>query len=158
MLYNQDWERWESFMCTVFGEDFMYTPMSGMALHIAPLGHAPLRLQKGALPVNFTTRVASSTPTGTMTQVSSRATSNLHFTYSLHQVPVYDATNRDFNFKTDLPGMASNLPLWEGEIPVRSFVVAGYTAASYKGNGGGLPNQIHVGCNLMWAIVCGTPK
>ncbi|KAJ7168105.1 hypothetical protein C8R43DRAFT_945362 [Mycena crocata] len=163
MLYNQDWERWESFMCTVFCELFMYSPMSGMALHIGSRLNDPNpnekrhtknredleKSQDAFSPI----RSRTSSPAKRVPPGYFQNASGVKYSYKHDDtIPIYDATDRDFNFHTDLPNLNNNLPLWQGEIPVRSFVVAGYTASSYRGNGGGKPNQIHVGCNLMWAI------
>jgi hypothetical protein len=74
-------------------------------------------------------------------------------------VPIYDATNLDFDFHVDLPTLKDKLPLWSEvrEIPFGSFVVAGYTVASYSGKAGEYGPQKHIGCNLLWAVVCATP-
>jgi hypothetical protein len=74
-------------------------------------------------------------------------------------VPIYNATNTAFDFTCDLPKLAQKLPLWTaGEIPSGSFVVAGYTVVSYKGKTANNGIQPHVGCNLLWVVVCGTPR
>ncbi|KAJ7462387.1 hypothetical protein B0H11DRAFT_1718136, partial [Mycena galericulata] len=72
-------------------------------------------------------------------------------------VPVYDATSKNFDFLKDLPTMKSVLPVWSGEVPIGSFVVVGYTAVTYSGKAGDHGYQVHVGCNLLWVVVCGTP-
>ncbi|KAK7013161.1 hypothetical protein R3P38DRAFT_2407544, partial [Favolaschia claudopus] len=75
-------------------------------------------------------------------------------------VPVYDARHREFDFDTELPSLATALPRWTGgEIPIGSFIVVGYTVASYLGKAQGQDGKVlHIGNNILWAIVCGTPR
>jgi hypothetical protein len=73
-------------------------------------------------------------------------------------VPVYDARKTPVDFETDLDKIADVLPSFTGEIPFGSFVVVGYTASVYKATlGGGSERVPHLGCNILWVIVCGTP-
>ncbi|KAJ7482850.1 hypothetical protein B0H11DRAFT_1914935 [Mycena galericulata] len=72
-------------------------------------------------------------------------------------IPVYDARNVAFNFAKDIPNMDSQLLRWDGEIIEGSFVVCGYTVVSYMGNAGKVQKVTHVGCNIMWVVVCGIP-
>jgi hypothetical protein len=73
-------------------------------------------------------------------------------------VPVYDARNRAFDFDDDLADI-NKLPRWKGEVPVGSFVVVGYTASTYQSPRlRGKAKVEHVSCNLLWIMVCGTPK
>jgi hypothetical protein len=73
-------------------------------------------------------------------------------------VPVYDARKTPFNFESDLDKIADVLPLFTGEIPFSSFVVIGYTVSAYKAAlGVGSERVPHLGCNILWVIVCGTP-
>ncbi|KAJ6630446.1 hypothetical protein B0H10DRAFT_1774734 [Mycena sp. CBHHK59/15] len=75
-------------------------------------------------------------------------------------VPVYDARSVLLNFKTDLPRLAEMLEPFQGEIPFGSFVVVGYSATSWNAvptvNSDGV-KQPHLGCNILWAVVIGTP-
>ncbi|KAJ6536054.1 hypothetical protein B0H19DRAFT_963312, partial [Mycena capillaripes] len=74
-------------------------------------------------------------------------------------VPVYDARKTVVDYDTDLDRLGEVLPLFPGEVPVGSFVVVGYTVSSYMAAvGGGNDRVPHVGCNILWVIVCGTPS
>ena len=74
-------------------------------------------------------------------------------------MPVYDARNTPFNYETDLGNMQTVLPLFLGEIPFSSFVVVGYSASRYlAAQSAGAERVPHLGCNILWAIVCGTPQ
>ncbi|KAK6993070.1 hypothetical protein R3P38DRAFT_2567418, partial [Favolaschia claudopus] len=74
-------------------------------------------------------------------------------------VPVYDARNREFDFNAELPHLATALPRWTGgEVPIGSFIVVGYTMSSYMGKAQGQPDKVlHIGNNILWVIICGTP-
>ncbi|KAJ7019117.1 hypothetical protein C8F04DRAFT_1276642 [Mycena alexandri] len=73
-------------------------------------------------------------------------------------LPVYDARKTPFKFETDLARIDQILPLYTGEIPFSSFVVVGYTASTYSAQLGGSGERVpHLGCNILWAMVCGTP-
>jgi len=73
-------------------------------------------------------------------------------------VPVYDARKTDINFDSDLGRLSTVLPAFTGEIPFSSFVIVGYSVSCYSGRlGSGEDKVAHVRCNILWAIVCGTP-
>jgi hypothetical protein len=69
-------------------------------------------------------------------------------------VPVYDARTVDFNLQEGIETMKEVLPTFEGELPRNSFVVVGYTAASYHSH---KDDSWHISANLQWAIVIGVP-
>jgi hypothetical protein len=77
---------------------------------------------------------------------------------SMDPVPVYDARNSLFDYQTDLGSLDSVLPMFSGEIPFGSFVVVGYSVSRYlaalSAGGERVP---HLGCNVLWAVVCGAP-
>jgi hypothetical protein len=65
----------------------------------------------------------------------------------------------EIDFSNDIATLASKLPMYDTEIPVGSFVVVGYSVSTYMGNAGGLQKgekTMHVGCNILWAVLCGT--
>ncbi|KAJ7710828.1 hypothetical protein B0H17DRAFT_1224009 [Mycena rosella] len=167
MYHNYDWQRWAAFVCLCFKEPFMFAPMQELALQIGTvLSHAegssnaaPLRksnIHRGMLsPVKSTKHAAMASP--------AKQTNDYNLKYALRYndtIPVYDATNKNFDFERQLPMLDSSLPRWAGEIPVGSFVVTGCTLSTYKGKakGYGDVKQEHVGSNLLWAIVCGVPR
>ncbi|KAJ7122506.1 hypothetical protein C8R43DRAFT_1136141 [Mycena crocata] len=156
MLHDQDWERWESFMAFCFGFKYLYVNMTNLAIQVATS-----RL-KAEEETNETDKLADMR-SPVRQAGSSKKGKKYPFKHSLNpddKVPVYDATKRDFDFHTQIEDYATVLPEWTGgEIPVGSFIVVGYTASTYKGKAGGHSvKQEHVGANLLWIIVCGTPK
>jgi hypothetical protein len=73
-------------------------------------------------------------------------------------VPVYDARKTVVDFNADLERLSNLLPMFHGEIPFGSFIVVGYTCASYMATLSGSSQRVaHLGCNVLWVIVCGTP-
>ncbi|KAJ7171852.1 hypothetical protein C8R43DRAFT_1120224 [Mycena crocata] len=172
LLHNQCWERWEAFMCLVFAEEYMFTPMTRLAIHMGSVLNPPPKNDSAAnrkalsdsVDANMHSPVKGTPerprPTGASGSNAWQSDpSRMKFSY-LHTetIPVYDATKRDFNFTTDIDKV-SQLPRWVGEIPVASFVMAAYTATNYKGIATGQQGKApHVGCNLLWAVVCGIPK
>lgn len=76
-----------------------------------------------------------------------------------NSVPVYDARKIVVDFDTDLACLDTVVPPFVGEIPFGSFVVVGYTCSVYHTAVSGSSERVaHLGCNILWAIVCGTPK
>lgn len=75
-------------------------------------------------------------------------------------MPTFDARGVAFDFNNDIDKLAEILPPFDGEIPTGSFVVAGYTASTFLGQVAAQDKKqlMCVGCNLVWAIVCGTPN
>lgn len=74
-------------------------------------------------------------------------------------VPVYDARKKVVNFDTDIDLLDKKLPLFVGEVPFGSFIVVGYTCSTYQANLSGSNERVaHLGCNILWVIVCGTPS
>ncbi|KAJ7225095.1 hypothetical protein C8J57DRAFT_1390313 [Mycena rebaudengoi] len=173
MPHNQDWERWQSFHCVVFEEDVLYTPMSSKAIHLGSVLSPYHKTATAPTPLGtpfdddmfspVKSSKAGSSPNKPPRAEYKFSNSPNSVRYSLNfdvDVPAFDARNVQFDFDKDLPSMASVLKPWKGEIPKGSYVVAGYTAATYMGqvavrNKASLPS---IGCNLVWVIVCGTPK
>ncbi|KAJ7474493.1 hypothetical protein B0H11DRAFT_2236178 [Mycena galericulata] len=170
LFHTQEWERWESFMCLSFGEDFLFASMTKDAVHMGSILADKEKKSRDDEVGNrrIDNMLSPSTPSpkkrarGSGPPSSPAWQSNANRTkYALacdEEVPVYDATSRAFDFNTELPNLSTALPRWKGEIPKASFVVAGYTAVTYPGQTGNHGKQLHVGCNLLWAVVCGTPQ
>ncbi|KAJ7279944.1 hypothetical protein C8J57DRAFT_1301154 [Mycena rebaudengoi] len=168
-----NWERWQSFHCVVFEEDVLYTPMSSKAIHLGSVLSPYHKTATAPTPLGtpfdddmfspVKSSKAGSSPNKPPRAEYKFSNSPNSVRYSLNfdvDVPAFDARNVQFDFDKDLPSMASVLKPWKGEIPKGSYVVAGYTAATYMGqvavrNKASLPS---IGCNLVWVIVCGTPK
>lgn len=71
---------------------------------------------------------------------------------------MYDARKVVVDFDADLDHLPQVLPLFEGEVPFGSFVVVGYTVSAYSASLNSSSEKVpHIGCNLLWVIVCGTP-
>ncbi|KAJ7235854.1 hypothetical protein C8J57DRAFT_140235 [Mycena rebaudengoi] len=174
MPHNQDWERWQSFHCLVFGEDVLYTPMSRKAIHLGSVLSPAHKTASAPTPLGtpfdedmFSSPIKSSkaglSPYKPPKPEYKFSNSPNSVRYSLNfdvDVPAFDARSVEFDFNKNLSSMASVLKPWKGEIPKGSYVVAGYTAATYMGqvavrNKASLPS---IGCNLVWVIVCGTRK
>ncbi|KAJ7708002.1 hypothetical protein B0H16DRAFT_1746370 [Mycena metata] len=169
IFHNQDWERFESLMCLVFGQDVMYAQISNkkaisFQTMISPEGAATVeswdsRFDKNAPSDMFSPIIPKkTTPVKVKTRTVGPGTpSKTLLSYNEH-LPVYDARKTLFDFEFDLPRLSSVLPPFTGEIPFSSFVVVGYTVSAYNGVLGGTTERVvHLGCNIVWAIVCGTP-
>lgn len=77
----------------------------------------------------------------------------------LNPVPVYDARKIVVDYDTDLTRLHELLPPFVGEVPFGSFIVVGYTCSVYNAAVNGTSERApHLGCNILWVIVCGTPK
>ncbi|KAJ7229260.1 hypothetical protein C8J57DRAFT_1387555 [Mycena rebaudengoi] len=153
LMHNQEYERFESFVCLAFGAAIVYGQLSNGGLmfqsRMGPpkgtgsakdiTGSGLVSLQKGYV----------ATPVVTQNSLGFDDT-----------IPVYDARNRRLNFQTDLPHLNTKdiLPLFQGEIPFGSFVVVGYTVTGWQAVPSINIDKIrhpHLGCNIMWAIVVG---
>ncbi|KAJ6513680.1 hypothetical protein C8R47DRAFT_1064388 [Mycena vitilis] len=181
--HNQDYERLEALLCLVLGESVLYaqiTPKKAMSFQtmmspanaaaiqetdqaftsapsdmFAPVtpSKSPAKSKSPSKTWNFTSKtLLASHDRGKRTH-GSLCRSNLPCV-----VPVYDARTVVFDFNADLGRLASVLPVFHGEVPFGSFVVVGYTIAGYKASlSAGGERVPHLGCNILWAIVCGTP-
>ncbi|KAJ7764350.1 hypothetical protein B0H16DRAFT_1799868 [Mycena metata] len=169
IFHNQDWERFESLMCLVFGQDVLYAQISNkkaiaFQTMISPEGVSTSQASDTRFDKNAPTDMFSPVVPKKSTPVKSRSRkpgpgtpSKTLLAYNEH-LPVYDARKTSFSFEFDLPRLASVLPSFTGEIPFGSFVVVGYTASTYNASIGGSTERVtHLGCNVVWAIVCGTP-
>ncbi|KAJ7765355.1 hypothetical protein B0H16DRAFT_1717900 [Mycena metata] len=170
IFHNQDWERFESLMCLVFGRDLLYAQInSKKAISFqSMISPESVSGSKGAFHVD--TRFDKNAPSDMFSPiVPKKATparpkprpigtpSKTLLAYDEH-LPVYDARKTAFNFEFDLPRISTLLPPYTGEIPFSSFIVVGYTASSYTGSLGGSTERVaHLGCNVIWVMVCGTP-
>ncbi|KAJ7722043.1 hypothetical protein B0H16DRAFT_1699454 [Mycena metata] len=169
IFHNQDWERFESLMCLVFGQDILYAQISNkkaisFQTMISPEGasaaessdtrfnkNAPSDMFSPIIPKKSTPSKAKARPSGPGTPSKTLLAYNEH-------LPVYDARKTPFDFEFDLPRISTLLPSFTGEIPFSSFVVVGYTVSTYNGSLGGTTERVtHLGCNVVWVVVCGTP-
>ncbi|KAJ7746065.1 hypothetical protein B0H16DRAFT_1462645 [Mycena metata] len=169
IFHNQDWERFESLMCLVFGQDVMYAQISNkkaisFQTMISPEGAATVessdsRFDKNAPSDMFSPIIPKkTTPAKVKTRTVGPGTPSKTLLSFNEHLPVYDARKTPFDFEFDLPRLSSVLPPFTGEIPFSSFVVVGYTVSAYNGALGGTTERVmHLGCNIVWAIVCGTP-
>lgn len=64
----------------------------------------------------------------------------------IYAVPVYDARKTVVDFTSALDRLSEVLPLFPGEV---------YTVSSYMASIGGDSDKLpHIGCNVLWVIVC----
>ncbi|KAJ7028866.1 hypothetical protein C8F04DRAFT_963544 [Mycena alexandri] len=150
IFHNQEWERFEALMCLVFGRDILYAQINGKKA---------ISFQSMISPENSSGSKGECLPhhyccLRALTGVSRHG----HTVRQKRALPVYDARKTAFDFEFDLPRISAVLPSFTGEIPFSSFVVVGYTASTYNGALGGSTERVtHLGCNVIWVIVCGTP-
>ncbi|KAJ7039399.1 hypothetical protein C8F04DRAFT_1255104 [Mycena alexandri] len=169
IFHNQDWERFESVVCLVFGEDIMYTQINNKKAvsflsMISPVDAGTSGKDTEAqfsriAPVDMFSPVVSTTPTKPRVG-GSKGSPVKAKTLLAHNdfLPVFDARKTPIDFSTDLGRLGTVLPAFTGEIPFSSFVVVGYSVSAYSAALSGTTERVpHVGCNVLWAIVCGTP-
>ncbi|KAJ7171227.1 hypothetical protein C8R46DRAFT_1216805 [Mycena filopes] len=171
MLHNQDWERWAAFMCHCFGYKVMHCAMTAKAIQlgtrISPIGDSARAGEQLARRTNssiFKYLDGPAAPSSSSGVSSSSAgkqafgtSHSLKYDDTGTLVPVYDARNVEFDFNKDIASLAQKLPVWKEEIPVGSFIVAGYSTASFMGGAQGVNGKtIHIGCNILWVVLCGT--
>ncbi|KAJ7705900.1 hypothetical protein B0H16DRAFT_1345948 [Mycena metata] len=158
IMHNQEWERFESTMCLVFGELVLYAQLSSKhALAFQTMMSAAS--SSSSVSVGECNTQFANAPSDMFSPVKATKAPAKNNDSLMHlSVPVYDARKIVVNFEADLDRLDKVLPLFKGEVPFGSFVVVGYTVSSYKAalSSGGekMPN---LGCNILWAIVCGTP-
>ncbi|RXW19494.1 hypothetical protein EST38_g6351 [Candolleomyces aberdarensis] len=140
--YQQEWERLVGFSCLVLDEN--------------PLG---AQLWRDSIQMSTRTAVDSNTAGSSAIAVNpDPAPASGGDVFSLaaeDEVPIYDGRSvTNFNFDTDLPNLATLMPLWSGdELPFGSSAIAGYTMSKYMSNKG----MWSVGCNIHWVILLGLP-
>ncbi|KAJ7642478.1 hypothetical protein DFH06DRAFT_1137488 [Mycena polygramma] len=168
VFHNQEWERFEALCCLVFGETVMYGQISSkkavaFQTMISPDSSGGT---KGDVDHRFDTEAPADMFSPIVAKTKSQKKPNApkpkfkSKTLLAHNdvVPVYDARKQVVDFQTDLGRLDEVLPRLSGEIPFGSFVVVGYTLSSYQGVRSGSSDKVaHLGCNIVWAIVCGTP-
>ncbi|KAJ6457541.1 hypothetical protein C8R47DRAFT_1227355 [Mycena vitilis] len=167
IFHNQEWERFESLICLVFGEPILYaqlTPKKSMSFQtmMSPANATAAQDTDTAFAGAPSDMFAPLTPSKSPAK-SKSPSKPWNFTsktlLAAHdKVPIYDARKVVLDFSADLERLDRVLPPFHGEIPFGSFVVVGYTVAGYKATlSAGGERVPHLGCNVLWAIVCGTP-
>ncbi|KAJ7616336.1 hypothetical protein DFH06DRAFT_1145606 [Mycena polygramma] len=161
IFHNQEWERFESLICLVFGEPILYaqlTPKKSMSFQtmMSPANSAAAQDTDTAFAGAPSDMFAPLTPSKSPAKPWNFTSKTLLAAHD--KVPIYDARRVVLDFSSDLERLDRVLPPFHGEIPFGSFVVVGYTVAGYKAalSAGG-ERVPHLGCNVLWAIVCGTP-
>ncbi|KAJ7271550.1 hypothetical protein C8J57DRAFT_1507451 [Mycena rebaudengoi] len=172
LQHNQEWERWQSFHCLVFGYDLLYSHIDNNAIQLGSI-LSPMTKVVKVLPTSAT----SSTPICWVLDPLNSLHRRNHppkssYTYKFtpsngprytlahdEDIPAFDARGIAVDFNNDIGNLANVLPPFKGEIPTGSFVVAGYTASTYLGSVAAREKQhlMNLGCNLVWVVVCGTP-
>ncbi|KAJ6474033.1 hypothetical protein C8R47DRAFT_1144579 [Mycena vitilis] len=162
VLHDQDWERLESTSCLCFNEQTMYSQITGKAVQFQTMlspdpRNAPEGTSSRGAPTVPSHMFSASSPKKAPASKSRSFTTKTLLAHN-DTIPVYDARKTVVNYSTDLGRLDQVLPLFPGEIPSGSFTVVGYTMSSYMGLiSGGSERVPHLGFNILWAIVCGTP-
>ncbi|KAJ7037572.1 hypothetical protein C8F04DRAFT_1180313 [Mycena alexandri] len=165
IFHNQEWERFEALMCLVFGQEILYAQINNkkaisFQTMISPENSSAskdtdTRFDKNAPADMFSPIVAKK---GTPSRPKPRPIGTPTKTLLAFDEHLYDARKTPFDFEFDLPRISTVLPSFTGDIPFSSFIVVGYTASTYNGALGGSTERVtHLGCNVIWIIVCGTP-
>ncbi|KAJ7626517.1 hypothetical protein DFH06DRAFT_1141828 [Mycena polygramma] len=165
--HNQDFERLESLFCLVLGEHVLYaqiTPKKALSFQtmMSPANAAAVQDVEDAFTSAPSDMFAPVTPSKSPAKAKSPSKTWNYTSKTLlaahDKVPIYDARTVVFDFNSDLSRLSTVLPAFHGEIPFGSFVVVGYTVAGYKASlSAGGERVPHLGCNILWAIVCGSP-
>ncbi|KAJ6506336.1 hypothetical protein C8R47DRAFT_1209525 [Mycena vitilis] len=162
VLHDQDYERWESCISLCFHANILYAQIRDKAVQFQTMISPDIRNEPSSSSQSFANVPASMFSTGSPKKSSPSKSRPAGATKTLlaynDPIPVYDARKTVINFSADLDRLDQVLPLFPGEIPSGSFTIVGYTMASYMASlSGGAERLPHVGCNILWAIVCGTP-
>ncbi|KAJ7271548.1 hypothetical protein C8J57DRAFT_1507448 [Mycena rebaudengoi] len=173
LQHNQEWERWQSFHCLVFGYDLLYSHIDNNAIQLGSILSPMTKVVKASSSdfrdvVNADMLGARSSKLASPSKPPPKSSYTYKFTpsngprYTLahdEDIPAFDARGIAVDFNNDIGNLANVLPPFKGEIPTGSFVVAGYTASTYLGSVAAREKQhlMNLGCNLVWVVVCGTP-
>ncbi|KAJ7085286.1 hypothetical protein C8R44DRAFT_752885 [Mycena epipterygia] len=172
VFHNQDWERFEALMCLVFGEELMYAQLSKKKAIAFQTMISPADASGGGSSKAMEDRVDRAAPPGMFAPVASTTPAKRGrspakpWTFAsktllshTDPIPIYDARKVTLDFDADLSRLEKVLPKFNGtEVPVGSFVVVGYTCSSYNATLSNSTERVpHLGCNILWVIVCGTP-
>ncbi|KAJ6452019.1 hypothetical protein C8R47DRAFT_1229578 [Mycena vitilis] len=162
VLHDQDYERWESCTSLCFHANILYAQIRDKAIQFQTMISPDVRNEQSSSSQSVANVPASMFSSGSPKKSSPSKSRSAGATKTLlaynDPIPVYDARKIVINFDSDLSRLDQVLPLFPGEIPSGSFTVVGYTMASYMASlSGGAERVPHVGCNILWAIVCGTP-
>ncbi|KAJ7279536.1 hypothetical protein C8J57DRAFT_1303567 [Mycena rebaudengoi] len=175
LQHNQEWERWQAFHCLVFGYEILYSHINENAIQLSSVLSTSAKIVKAGSS-SFKDSVSSDMigpsksskspspskgPPKPSYSYQFRPPGSVRYTLSHDEaVPAFDARGAQIDFNKDIGNLAAILPAWAGEIPVGSFVIAGYTAGTFRGQVATQEkkNLMCLGCNLVWVVVCGTPK
>ncbi|KAJ6481342.1 hypothetical protein C8R47DRAFT_1218504 [Mycena vitilis] len=170
VFHDQDWERVEAIFCLVFHERLMFGQIVDKAVSFQSMlspdprnvPDAPTdRNTRGVPSAMFSSRSPTKPSPNKATSSSAGRRSAPVKTLLAHNdpIPVYDARKKVINFDADLERLDQVLPLFPGEIPSGSFTIVGYTVSSYMATVSGTSERLaHIGFNILWLIVCGTPS
>ncbi|KAJ7617676.1 hypothetical protein DFH06DRAFT_1145102 [Mycena polygramma] len=143
VFHNQEWERFESLMCLVFGEPLLRAQIStknavSFQTMISPEFVSSNKdsddLFSTAAPTDMFSPVKNSKKATKTTVTPNKFSSSRAKTLLAHndRVPVYDARKIVVDFDTDLVRLDELLPPFIGEVPFGSFIVVGYTCSVYN--------------------------
>ncbi|KAJ2913340.1 hypothetical protein MD484_g7077, partial [Candolleomyces efflorescens] len=153
-LPSQESQRYASWNCMVFGKKPLFSHLWRNAYQYSTRPAPKDNDSKSSFQSRFVSGPSSGF--GTDTGVAGPNSYSLAHTAD---VPVYDARNaRTVDFNVDLPKLAEFLPPFDGEIPYGSLVVVGHSLSCYITSSGKYSAKWTLGCNILWAIVLGTPS
>ncbi|KAJ7440930.1 hypothetical protein B0H11DRAFT_2252467 [Mycena galericulata] len=117
-LHNQEWERWESFMCLCFAQAHLFTPMTRSAIQIGSMLDTRAQNKRVLVQVAEAYRPPLLLPLllGSLTRSARDTPTQLKKQYLCTMLP-----SKNFDFLKDLPTMKSVLPVWSGEVPIGSL-------------------------------------
>ncbi|KAJ7673336.1 hypothetical protein DFH06DRAFT_1124056 [Mycena polygramma] len=170
IFHNQEWEHFVALICLVFGEHVMRAQLSSkkslsFQTMMSPADssstdqNADSLFDSSAPADMFSSIVSTATPSSSKSRNTSKYVPAHSKTLLAHNdfVPVYDARKTVVDFSSDLDRLDKSLPMFPGEIPFGSFIVVGYTCSSYLATLSGSNERVpHLGCNVLWVIVCGS--
>ncbi|KAJ7683322.1 hypothetical protein B0H17DRAFT_1227827 [Mycena rosella] len=168
IFHNQEWERFESLMCLVFGQKLLCAQIStkhalSFQTMISPDSLSSTKDTNNCFdnsaPADMFSPVVSTKATKTPVVPSNFSSSRAKTLLAYNdKVPIYDARKVVVDFDADLMRLDDVLPPFIGEVPFSSFVVVGYTCSVYNAAVSGSSERApHLGCNIlrmMWAQLC----
>ncbi|KAJ3532259.1 hypothetical protein NMY22_g7818 [Coprinellus aureogranulatus] len=129
IFHSQEWERFVSFMCMVFGHDTLQAQLAKDAIQFTTRAQFSAKDPSKATSMFSNIRSPSIVSRTNVAPVKVTDTSmTLDFDAP---IPVYDCRNIALDFSEGV-GDLSSYPKWAGEIPYGSFVVVAYTVAVFR--------------------------
>ncbi|KAJ7270155.1 hypothetical protein B0H12DRAFT_1178325 [Mycena haematopus] len=159
VFHDQDWERFEAILCLVFHETTMFSQITDKAISFQTMLRRSEGVNSGVPERMFSNRTPKKLAKGKSAPATQRAANVKTLLAYNDDIPVYDARRYVIDFDKDLDRLSQVLSRFSGEVPSGSFIIVGYTVSSYMATlSGGSTRLPHIGCNILFVIVCGTPS